>query len=392
MQDMFYKAVSFNDNLGRWDVSRVVQMQYMFSQAKLFDQDLSRWTLSHSLSNMRSMFFASSKLSDCNKAALRTAWGNTQKNVAFLKHYAHWSGTCSRTGIACRAWQKPGTGQNPKCEPALWLDGRSCMANVWNGTHNLGQAANNVAANNTVRSNWATPFLDHVPDQISITNGACTYLPNFSEVLSRSFDSVATLLAGHLAARFTFGDTIEHNAGDGLSALVEFEEGSSDLFTINFRANSNDGSCTNTRALEVGDGINRVPFSIRTATLSLRSVTRSENTLECHRIEIKLGTGQMSILDDLLAKSGRLPGEPSFAISRFSPNAAQSPKLPPTIKCPTKASLAWPFELKAMVGPDLEPSKDHEFKVCGVAPFLNSLCTRLPHHHRLTTHVGALPV
>ncbi len=43
---MFEGAVSFNQPLGRWDVSRITQMRTMFHTARMFNQDLSSWDVS----------------------------------------------------------------------------------------------------------------------------------------------------------------------------------------------------------------------------------------------------------------------------------------------------------------------------------------------------------
>jgi hypothetical protein len=46
MQGVFYKARSFNQDIGDWDVSNVDDMRAMFSGASSFDQDLGDWDVS----------------------------------------------------------------------------------------------------------------------------------------------------------------------------------------------------------------------------------------------------------------------------------------------------------------------------------------------------------
>ena len=356
-QHTFEAATAFNSGVSTWNVSRVVVMSYMFAQAKSFDQDLSRWTLSGNLSAMETMFVAT-KLSTCNKAAIGKSWGDVQKADLFLEGYSHWPRRCPNNGIQCRAWQTRGASENPECEPALWLDVRSCMAKVWNGTHIIGQPENSFVVG-AARSEWAAPFLDHVPDHVSIKNAKCTFLPSFSEMFARSMGPFLNRFGKNLRAaipNIPVGDTFEHTAGDGISALVEFEAGSSDLFVIKLMASSNCSS-----ALEFGDGNFFTSLGMATPMLSLKNITRAEGSPGCHSTQWTPGIALPGV-EDLFLQSGRLQGEPKFSLSWFLPNATHSPKTPPTLLCPAKGSLTWPFELKAVLGPD-QPDKDHIFEV-----------------------------
>ena len=56
MTHMFYNAYSFNGDLSKWDVSKVVDMSSMFRSATSFNGDISKWDGS-GVSNMDFMFW-----------------------------------------------------------------------------------------------------------------------------------------------------------------------------------------------------------------------------------------------------------------------------------------------------------------------------------------------
>ena len=55
MENLFYGATSFNQDISRWDVSNVTNMSYMFSEAESFNQDIGNWDVSK-VTNMENMF------------------------------------------------------------------------------------------------------------------------------------------------------------------------------------------------------------------------------------------------------------------------------------------------------------------------------------------------
>ena len=55
MTKMFQKALLFNHDISKWDVSRVINADYMFMGARSFNGDISKWDVS-SVTGMNYMF------------------------------------------------------------------------------------------------------------------------------------------------------------------------------------------------------------------------------------------------------------------------------------------------------------------------------------------------
>jgi len=78
---MFADASAFNQDLSKWDVSKVYDMEDMFLRASSFNQDLSKWDVS-AVTDMRSMFQGASAF---NRELCGVAWVNSEakKNDMF---------------------------------------------------------------------------------------------------------------------------------------------------------------------------------------------------------------------------------------------------------------------------------------------------------------------
>jgi surface protein len=74
MASMFYGASAFNQDLSKWDVSKVTVMASMFYGASAFNQDLSKWDVSK-VTTMASMFYGASAF---DRELSGVAWGHSK--------------------------------------------------------------------------------------------------------------------------------------------------------------------------------------------------------------------------------------------------------------------------------------------------------------------------
>ena len=82
-QSMFRSATSFNQPLGNWDVSSVINMNGMFRDATSFDQDLGAWDVGK-VNDMEDMFNGVT-LSTANYDSLLTGWSMVEDGETELR-------------------------------------------------------------------------------------------------------------------------------------------------------------------------------------------------------------------------------------------------------------------------------------------------------------------
>ena len=59
IEDLFYRAANFNQDISMWNVSNVTDMRSMFGEASAFNQPLNNWNVSN-VTNMNNMFYVAS--------------------------------------------------------------------------------------------------------------------------------------------------------------------------------------------------------------------------------------------------------------------------------------------------------------------------------------------
>merc|ERR1712032_1594844 len=91
MSSMFHDAEAFNQDLSKWDVSHVTDMGSMFFQAKAFNQDLSKWDVSRAV-NMQLMF---AQAYPFQQTLCGAAWVNS--NASMISIFASSPGSISNT-------------------------------------------------------------------------------------------------------------------------------------------------------------------------------------------------------------------------------------------------------------------------------------------------------
>ena len=222
----------------------------------------------------------------------------------------------------------------------------------------------------TARSTWLSVLGNAsriMPEQVSIKDGACTYLPGATSLSADLLDHAVSIIVPMLKDTgnlIDFDKFAGHDVreGGGIAVLVEFDAGSSDVFTLKFRhaRSKGRGKCTeNIQLLGTVGGDDQtqigIDFVFKSRQLSLKAITArnmsTHSTLKCQATSMGLSV-DIEPAQRAIVATGKLPDEPLFSLSWLDPGTseatgANSSSVPLVITCPKSASLTSPFILRA---------------------------------------------
>ena len=325
-------------------------------QAFAFNQDLSIWDVSQ-VATMHSAFDLTRLVTDpasaCNQAAIHESWGIVQNNTAFMGKMASWPRQASVQHKCCRVWEIMGA--DGICEPALWLDADRCMFLRLAQELEAAEGAKDAARDQWLRV-WSNRTTPEVAEHFSVRDGACTFLPNLSRVMTRALTAIgnAFIPLGRGLGNLADDEVVSNNVAiGGVGVKVDFEAGSDDLFRFTYM-HGGSGLCAHPIKLISPSPTGPIALGLlfQSKVLSLAAVRSSNHTAraraggepQCHGMDvIPSGTAIVAtLLKPVVALTGKLKDEPLFSVSLFNPPGAGVVR-PPTIHCPRDAALISPF-------------------------------------------------
>ena len=228
----------------------------------------------------------------------------------------------------------------------------------------------------TARSTWLSVLGNSsriMPEQVSIKDGACTYLPGLTSLTADLLDRAVSIIVPMLkddSNLIDFDTFAGHDVGeDGdIAVLVEFDAGSSDLFTFKFKhaRSKGRGRCTENIKLigTIRGDLVDMDVLFQSRKMSLKTITARYMS---NHAPPKCQATSMGLALDLdfkqtkraIAATGKLSDEPLFFLSwldsgTHQATGANSSSVALAITCPKSASLTSPFILHAPTGTVLQ--------------------------------------
>ena len=140
----------FNEDIGSWDVSNVVDMSFMFYSAKSFNQDISRWDVS-SVANMRGQFFCAQSfnknIGPWNVSSVTNMNRMFLKADSFNQDIGSWN-VSSVKDMGAMFYNNPSFNQNIGGWDVSGVEDMNQMFGIWNRESSFNQDISNWDVSN----------------------------------------------------------------------------------------------------------------------------------------------------------------------------------------------------------------------------------------------------